>query len=203
MRSRLCLVWGWAILLLLPLLAAVVPCQARAADCYQVTIQRPSPFMGNNGEVFQLSDGSVWEVKYEYEYMYEYYPSAVICPAAGKLIVKDESLNVEFVSGAPPAPSKIPTPSPRQNAPAERIITVVLAKSGCDYFIADGPQGFYLLEWFGGHSPSEGDTMVGSLSSYGFKDVFYTRASSNGRVWVDDYLLSRDRVIEKYGEKCH
>ena len=74
--------------------------------------------------------------------------------------------------------------------------------SGCDYFIADGPQGYYLLEWYGGHSPSRGDTIAGKLGSYGFKDIYYVNARSNGRVWVDDYLLSRDRAAEKYREKC-
>jgi hypothetical protein len=88
-------------------------------------------------------------------------------------------------------------------APAAGVISVVFVKSGCDYFIADGSQGLYLLEWFGGHSPSVGDTIVGPLSGFGFKDVFYLNANTSGRVWVDDYLLSRGRVIEKFADKCH
>lgn len=67
---------------------------ASAQNCYQSTVLSPSPFMGNNGEIFKLSDGSVWEVKYEYEYMYEYSPSVIICPSRGKLIVGKKSLNV-------------------------------------------------------------------------------------------------------------
>ena len=43
-----------------------------ANDCYQSSIAKPSPFMGNNDEIFTLIDGTVWEVKYEYEYLYEY-----------------------------------------------------------------------------------------------------------------------------------
>jgi hypothetical protein len=73
---------------------------ASAQDCYQSSILRPSPFMGNNNEIFKLADGSVWEVKNEYEYLYEYYPSVIICPGRGKLIVGKKSLNVELVSGA-------------------------------------------------------------------------------------------------------
>jgi len=57
--------------------------------------------MGNNGEIFKLADGSLWEVKYEYEYLYEYYPSVVICPSRGRLIVGEKSLNVELVAAAP------------------------------------------------------------------------------------------------------
>ena len=73
---------------------------ASAQNCYQSTVLSPSPFMGNNGEIFKLSDGSVWEVKYEYEYMYEYSPSVTICPSRGKLIVGKKSLNVQSISGS-------------------------------------------------------------------------------------------------------
>lgn len=55
--------------------------------------------MGNDGEVFVLSDGSIWEVKYEYEYMYEYYPSIIICPDKNLLLINDKKLNVVNLSG--------------------------------------------------------------------------------------------------------
>ncbi len=51
---------------------------ANAGKCYESSIQKPAPFMGNDGEIFKLADGSLWEVKYEYEYMYEYYPDVII-----------------------------------------------------------------------------------------------------------------------------
>ena len=62
----------------------------------------PTPFMGNNGEVFKLADGSFWEVKYEYEYMYTYNPNVVICPAKGALVIGGKTLNVQPLS--PPVP---------------------------------------------------------------------------------------------------
>jgi len=68
---------------------------ATAQECYESSILSPSPFMGNNGEIFKLDDGTLWEVKYEYEYLYEYYPSVVICPSKGKLLINGKSLNVE------------------------------------------------------------------------------------------------------------
>ena len=68
---------------------------ATAQDCYSSSITSPTPFMGNNGEVFRLADGSIWEVKYEYEYLYEYYPEVVICPSKGILIIDDDQLNVQ------------------------------------------------------------------------------------------------------------
>ena len=76
-----------------------------AQDCYESSIVRPSPFMGNNGEIFKLADGSLWEVKYEYEYLYEYYPSVIICPSQGRLNIGKKSLNVQLVA-APPASKK-------------------------------------------------------------------------------------------------
>jgi hypothetical protein len=56
--------------------------------------------MGNDGEVFRLADGSLWEVKHEYEYLYEYYPDVVICPGRGTLVVAGKTLDVEQVAAA-------------------------------------------------------------------------------------------------------
>ncbi len=73
--------------------------RAEAQQCYSSSILSPTPFMGNNNEIFKLADGSVWQVKYEYEYMYEYYPSVVICPGQGKLIIGKKTLTIQQVSG--------------------------------------------------------------------------------------------------------
>lgn len=70
---------------------------ANAASCYESSVVKPSPFMGNDGEIFQLADGTVWEVKYEYEYLYEYYPDVVICPDSQVLIIKGKKLNVQQI----------------------------------------------------------------------------------------------------------
>ena len=81
---------------------------------------------------------------------------------------------------------------------------IVLYNSGCrSYFVADGPKGFYLLEWYGGFDPAKGDIIVGDIASYGFKDVYYPNQKQDGRIWVDDYMLSKDRVLEKYYQKCN
>jgi hypothetical protein len=80
--------------------------------------------------------------------------------------------------------------------------TVILRIRGCDYFLADGPKGVYLLEWYGGHDPSRGDTIIGEIGSYGFKTVFYLEADREGKVYVDDYSLSKSSAIEKLAEKC-
>lgn len=66
-------------------------------DCFKSTILSPSPFMGNNGEILKLADGSFWVVKNAYEYFYEYYPHVTICPTEGYLLIKDK--RVEIVSG--------------------------------------------------------------------------------------------------------
>lgn len=79
---------------------------SQAQDCYRSSIASPSPFMGNNGEVFKLSDGSLWEVKYEYEYLYEYYPNVVICPSKGQLVVNGKTLSVNPVGRARAMPSQ-------------------------------------------------------------------------------------------------
>ena len=68
------------------------------AQCYKDSIVSPSPFMGNNDEIFKLASGSLWQVMYEYEYLYEYYPNIIICPNEGKLIIKGKKLNVQSLS---------------------------------------------------------------------------------------------------------
>ena len=79
---------------------------------------------------------------------------------------------------------------------------VIIQKSGCgDYFIADGPNGDYLLEGYGGYSPSEGDIIIGPIDSSGFKDVCYPD-HGEGRVYVDDYGIGRSTSQKKYAEKC-
>lgn len=78
---------------------AFVPIFVSAQNCYQSSIVTPSPFMGNNGEIFKLADGSLWEVKYEYEYLYEYYPNVIICPSRGKLAINGKTLSIEQVGG--------------------------------------------------------------------------------------------------------
>lgn len=69
--------------------------------------------MGNNAEIFKLADGTVWEVKYEFEYLYEYTPSVIICPDRGKLIIGTKSLNVRSVAGL-----KNKTNSQKGNSPS-------------------------------------------------------------------------------------
>jgi len=71
--------------------------------------------MGNNGELFKLADGSLWEIKYEYEYLYEYYPNVIICPSKGKIAIKGKSLNVAQIGGARKAPAGAKAPETTQS----------------------------------------------------------------------------------------
>ena len=91
---------------------AISPTSATAQDCFQSTVLSPSPFMGNDGETFKLADGSIWQVKYEYEYLYQYSPEVLVCPAQGKLIIGEKSLNIEPISLA-----KSRNSTPASNSP--------------------------------------------------------------------------------------
>jgi hypothetical protein len=76
------------------------------AQCHDDVITSPSPFMGNNDEIFKLSSGEIWQIKYEYEYLYEYSPSVVICPSLGMLIIQGKRLQIaKLSSGAQSSPS--------------------------------------------------------------------------------------------------
>ena len=79
---------------------------------------------------------------------------------------------------------------------------VVYHKSDCDYYIVETPTGYALLEWFGGNDPDEGDILVGDYENYGMKTIYNLTADAETRVWVEDYWLSKDGVIEMYSENC-
>ena len=68
---------------------------AHSASCYKAMIQEPQPFLGNGGEVVILSDGSIWKnMSYLYLYLYAYYPTVVICPGEGKMILNDKVFEI-------------------------------------------------------------------------------------------------------------
>jgi hypothetical protein len=68
---------------------------AHAANCYKAMIKEPQPFLGNGGEIVVLSDGGIWKnMSYLYLYLYEYYPTVIICPGKGKMILKDSVFDI-------------------------------------------------------------------------------------------------------------
>ena len=79
---------------------------------------------------------------------------------------------------------------------------IVFKQMGCDYFVAEGSSGLYVIEWYGGHDPDKGDIIVGPIDSYGFKDVCYA-GYGQGHVYVDDYDLSESSAVDKIKDKCH
>jgi hypothetical protein len=88
--------------------------------------------MGNNNEVFQITDGSIWQVKYEYEYLYEYSPEVVVCPGDGKLIIKGKKLNIAKISGGPSAAS-VGKHSPTKQRPTPESSRVIESQIDGDF----------------------------------------------------------------------
>ena len=81
--------------------------------------------------------------------------------------------------------------------------TVVFRKSGCDYMILQNNSGYIVAEWMGGNDPDQGDNIGGNLNSYGTKDFYNLSRNSKTRLWIDDYMLSKDRALEKISDKCN
>jgi hypothetical protein len=79
---------------------------------------------------------------------------------------------------------------------------VVYKTTRCDYFIVEGANGYDLLEWYGGNDPDKGDMLVGDYESYGMKQIYNITDDDELTVWVEDYWLSKNDVIEKYFEHC-
>jgi len=75
--------------------------------------------------------------------------------------------------------------------------------SSCDYYLIEDSSGSYsLVEWYGGSTPYSGNTVVGELHSYGFKDLYNISRDNSTHVWIDDWLLSEDSAAKKLIEKC-
>lgn len=69
----------------------------RAQECFKAEIIEPVPFLGKRDELFQLSDGSVWQVTDGYLYLYAYNPQIIVCPSKGQAIIEEEVISVRRV----------------------------------------------------------------------------------------------------------
>jgi hypothetical protein len=85
--------------------------QVQAQSCFESSVMSPTPFMGNNSEVFKLANGTIGEVVAEYEFMYEYYPSVTVCPSRSMMIVEGKRLNIKILAAAAGSPSPNTPPS--------------------------------------------------------------------------------------------
>jgi hypothetical protein len=181
---------------LLFILLLLIPATVKASDCHRATITTPSPFLGDSGEIFQLDDGTVCEVMYNYYYIYENNPSVIICPSDEKMILAGQILDVDLVKSSDRGFAWL--------GDGDSVdITVSHTTEDCrDYFIADGRDGHYLLRRFDGYNPSVGDRLVGDLGSSGDTGVFYPGRGSSGRVCVVDYEISKKRAFEKLSKRC-
>ena len=87
---------------------------------------------------------------------------------------------------------------------ADGVRGVVVYDKGCgSRLIIETALGYVLAEWYGGNSPSKGDVIVGEINGYGLKAVYNLTAKAGSRLWIDDYMLSRGRVLEKLHDKCN
>ena len=80
--------------------------------------------------------------------------------------------------------------------------TVVFRKRGCDYMILENNSGYIIAEWMGGNDPDQGDNIGGNLNSYGTKEFYNLSRNSETKLWIDDFMLSKDRALEKINDKC-
>lgn len=184
----------------LALLFALTCSAAQAQTCFKTSVLAPSPFMGNHGESFRTADGAKFEVVGSYEYLNAHSPKVIICPSRGKMLVEGKTIGFNPVR--PPTLTSQPKAEQESKASStDAPVTVVFRARDCSYFVADGPRGHYILEWYGGYDPDRGDGIFGEFSEYGFKDVLYG-GGQEGRVNVDDFLLSKDTALEKLREKC-
>jgi hypothetical protein len=70
--------------------------ETRAAKCYRSMITAPAPYNANGGEVIRLNNGTFWQdIGYNYLYLYAYYPTVIICPSIGIMMVEGHKIQVK------------------------------------------------------------------------------------------------------------
>jgi hypothetical protein len=55
----------------------------------------------------------------------------------------------------------------------------------------------------GGNDPDLGDKVSGNFNSFGTKDFYNQSRDRDCRLWIDDYMLSKESALEKIREKCN
>jgi len=96
------------------------------------------------------------------------------------------------------------SPLPCDPSPKPSSVTGVITHriSGCDYFVVVTKTGYDVLEWYGGHDPDRGDTLVGNFESYGFHDILDDTVDESIHIYTEDYYLSKASALEKLADKC-
>ncbi|WP_337846832.1 hypothetical protein [Sphingomonas sp.] len=88
-------------------------------------------------------------------------------------------------------------------AAADLVEGIVVYDKGCgSRFIVETNRGFALVESYGITTPDAGGKVVGNIDSYGFTTIYVVAQDRLLKVYVDDYMLTKDRVIQKLREKC-
>lgn len=81
--------------------------------------------------------------------------------------------------------------------------SVAYIKSGCNHYIlVDRYDNYALVEDYGGSTPDTSEQIVGAFNGYGSKDFYNLSRDNSFRVYVEDYNLSKQSVVEKYLDKC-
>ena len=62
--------------------------------------------------------------------------------------------------------------------------------------------GYTLGEKYSYQYMYEEDQVVGDLHSYGFKDIYNMTRDNTFRIWIVNYFMSENRVVEEYYSHC-
>ena len=91
----------------------------------------------------------------------------------------------------------------RQSVSGGGYAVVVYKQSSCDYFILMNLSGYIVAEWMGDNDPAQGDKITGNFNSFGTKNFYNQSRDRDCRLWIDDYMLSKESAMEKIRDKCN
>ena len=79
---------------------------------------------------------------------------------------------------------------------------VVVYEGDDDFYIVETRRGFTVLEVYSGIL-YEGNQVRGELNRYGFKYLINKRRDSEVKVYIEEYMLSKNKALEWLGEHDH
>lgn len=144
--------------------------------------------MGTDGEIVRLIDGSVWEVKFEYQYLYAYNARVAVCPDKGTLVIGDKTLRVERVRSAAVRPRE-------QQAPAQssQPARTAAPRSGSAYVSKIETESDDIVRLVNGAIV---EVTSGSLGSVGIRrDSVLLLLGSSCRLWIERKRTFRCSVL--------
>lgn len=101
-------------------------------------------------------------------------------------------------------PSNINSQSVERGNNSSQITSIVVySQRGCTYYVLESSNGYTIAEWREGRILDMGDKVEGNVNSNGTRDFFELYRRSKTKLWIEDFMLSKEVALDKVYKKCN